>query len=78
MYNINVWSLAGSQVLFQLGLGFGPIVSLASHMPQSNNCLTDTFIMAVVNVVTLLLITTFILSVLGFWATVTTYRCNEK
>uniref|UniRef100_A0A8D2DBI2 Solute carrier family 6 member 16 n=1 Tax=Sciurus vulgaris TaxID=55149 RepID=A0A8D2DBI2_SCIVU len=78
LYNIHVWSLAGSQVLFQLGLGFGPIVSLASHMPQSNNCLIDTFIMAVVNVVTLLLITAFILSVLGFWATSITYRCSEK
>ncbi|XP_076695458.2 orphan sodium- and chloride-dependent neurotransmitter transporter NTT5 [Callospermophilus lateralis] len=78
LYNLNVWSRAGSQVVFQLGLGFGPIVSLASHMPQSNNCVMDTFIMAVVIVVTLLLFTTFILSVLGFWATVLTYRCNEK
>ncbi|KAF7480408.1 Hypothetical predicted protein [Marmota monax] len=78
LYNVNVWSRAGSQVVFQLGLGFGPIVSLASHMPQSNNCVMDTFIMAVVIVVTLLLFTTFILSVLGFWATVLTYRCNEK
>ncbi|KAM6154415.1 orphan sodium- and chloride-dependent neurotransmitter transporter NTT5 [Erethizon dorsatum] len=78
VYDLNVWSVAGSQVLFDLGLGFGPIACLSSHMPQSNNCLCDAFVMALVNLATLFLITPFVLAVLGFWATVLTHRCTEK
>ncbi|XP_069919189.1 orphan sodium- and chloride-dependent neurotransmitter transporter NTT5 isoform X3 [Oryctolagus cuniculus] len=78
MYNIQVWSRAGCQVLFDLGLGFGPVASLSSHMDQSNNCLTDAFVMAVVNLFTLVITIPFIFSLLGLWATVITHRCSEK
>nr|XP_023418998.1 orphan sodium- and chloride-dependent neurotransmitter transporter NTT5 [Cavia porcellus] len=78
VYDLTVWSVAGGQVLFDLGLGFGPIACLSSHMPQSNNCLYDAFIIAMINLATLFLTTPFILAVLGFWATVLTHRCSEK
>ncbi|KAF5925930.1 hypothetical protein HPG69_000421, partial [Diceros bicornis minor] len=78
MYNMNVWCQAGILVLFALGLGFGPIVSLSSHMHPSNNCLSDAFVVALINLVTMLLFTIFVFSVLGFWATVITHRCSEK
>ncbi|XP_021101704.1 orphan sodium- and chloride-dependent neurotransmitter transporter NTT5 [Heterocephalus glaber] len=78
VYDLSVWSVAGGQVLFDLGLGFGPIASLSSHMPQSNNCLGDAFVMALIYLVTLLFMTPFILALLGFWATVLTHRCTEK
>ncbi|XP_013364452.1 PREDICTED: orphan sodium- and chloride-dependent neurotransmitter transporter NTT5 [Chinchilla lanigera] len=78
LYDLSVWSVAGSQAVFHLGLGFGPIACLSSHMPQSNNCLCDAFVLALVNLATLFFITPFILAVLGFWATVLTHRCTEK
>ncbi|XP_072822736.1 orphan sodium- and chloride-dependent neurotransmitter transporter NTT5 isoform X3 [Vicugna pacos] len=78
MYNVNVWCRAGNQVLFSLGLGFGAIVSVSSHMQPSNNCLSDAFVVAVINLITMLLVTPFIFSVLGFWATVITHHCSEK
>lgn len=78
MYNVNVWCRAGNHVLFSLGLGFGAIVSVSSHMQPSNNCLSDAFVVAVINLITMLLVTPFIFSVLGFWATVITHHCSEK
>ncbi|XP_033621908.1 orphan sodium- and chloride-dependent neurotransmitter transporter NTT5 [Fukomys damarensis] len=78
VYDLRVWSIVGGQVLFDLGLGFGPIASLSSHMPQANNCLRDAFIAALVNLVTMFFVIPFVLSVLGFWATVLTHRCTEN
>ncbi|XP_048949699.1 orphan sodium- and chloride-dependent neurotransmitter transporter NTT5 isoform X2 [Canis lupus baileyi] len=78
MYNMNVWCQAGNQVLFALGLGLGPVVSLSSHMYPSTNCLSDALIVALVNLFTMLLVTSFSFCVLGFWATVITHRCSEK
>ncbi|KAM4825146.1 orphan sodium- and chloride-dependent neurotransmitter transporter NTT5 isoform 2-T3 [Thomomys bottae] len=78
MYSFSAWSIAGCQVLFDLGLGSGPIISLASHMPRSNNCLSDAFVLGLVKLVTLLVITPCLFSILGFWATATTHRCSER
>ncbi|ELW47145.1 Orphan sodium- and chloride-dependent neurotransmitter transporter NTT5 [Tupaia chinensis] len=78
LYSVNTWSLAGSQVLFNFGLGFGPIAALASHTAQSNNCLGDALIVALFSLVALLVILPFIFSILGFWATIITHRCCEK
>nr|XP_008522027.1 PREDICTED: orphan sodium- and chloride-dependent neurotransmitter transporter NTT5 isoform X3 [Equus przewalskii] len=78
MYNMNVWCRAGTQVLFALGLGFGPVVAISSHMHPSNNCLHDAFLVALVNLVTMLLFTPFFFSLLGFRATVITQHCSEK
>nr|KAF6408069.1 hypothetical protein HJG59_016879 [Molossus molossus] len=78
MYNVKVWCHAGILVLLALGLGYGPIVSLASHIELSNNCLRDAFLVALVNLGLMMITTTFIFCVLGFWSTVITYNCNVK
>ncbi|KAK1329959.1 hypothetical protein QTO34_010143 [Cnephaeus nilssonii] len=78
IYSINAWGQAGVQVLFALGLGFGPIVIYSSYMDQSNNCLNDAFLVALINLGYAILATPFIFSVLGFWATVLTHNCTEK
>lgn len=64
--------------MLDIGLGFGPIVYLSSHMPDFNNCLGDSFLIALIKMLTLLFVTPVILSILGFWATITTRRCYEK
>uniref|UniRef100_A0A8C6CQT5 Solute carrier family 6 member 16 n=1 Tax=Moschus moschiferus TaxID=68415 RepID=A0A8C6CQT5_MOSMO len=78
IYNVNVWRGAGNQVLCSLGLGFGSIVAIASHAKSSNSCLSDAVIVALANLVSMMLVTPFIFSILGFWATQLTHRCNEK
>uniref|UniRef100_A0A671EGV8 Solute carrier family 6 member 16 n=1 Tax=Rhinolophus ferrumequinum TaxID=59479 RepID=A0A671EGV8_RHIFE len=78
MYSVHAWCQAGFQLLFSLGLGYGSIVSLASHMKLSNNCLSDAFVVALFNLGAMLLATTVIFCVGGFWATVLTHRCSEK
>ncbi|KAF6079452.1 hypothetical protein HJG60_017618 [Phyllostomus discolor] len=78
LYDVAVWCFAGVQVLFSLGLGSSPIVSLASHMNPSNNCLHDAFFVMLFNLGSTLLATPSIFCLLGFWATITTYRCSEK
>ncbi|XP_060995796.1 orphan sodium- and chloride-dependent neurotransmitter transporter NTT5 isoform X1 [Dama dama] len=74
----SIWHGAGNQVLCSLGLGFGAIVSIASHMESSNSCLSDAVIVALANLVSMMLVTPFIFSVLGFWATQLTHHCNAK
>ncbi|KAM5236220.1 orphan sodium- and chloride-dependent neurotransmitter transporter NTT5 [Ctenodactylus gundi] len=77
-YDLNVWIIAGCQVLFDLGLGFGPIASLSSHLVQSNNCLYDAIILTLASLAVRLFLMPCFLSVLGFWATIITNRCYEK
>uniref|UniRef100_A0A8C7BCD1 Solute carrier family 6 member 16 n=1 Tax=Neovison vison TaxID=452646 RepID=A0A8C7BCD1_NEOVI len=77
MYNMSVWYQAGNQVLFALGLGFGPVVSLSLHVHPSTSCLSDGFLEALVNLFSMLLVTSAF-CILGYWATVITHHCNEK
>ncbi|KAM9226274.1 orphan sodium- and chloride-dependent neurotransmitter transporter NTT5-like [Dugong dugon] len=78
VFSMEIWNLAGNQVLSALGLGFGIIAAFSSYISPSNNCLVDAFVVALVNLGSSLLFTPVITSVLGFWATVTTSRCSEK
>uniref|UniRef100_A0A2K5P991 Solute carrier family 6 member 16 n=2 Tax=Cebus imitator TaxID=2715852 RepID=A0A2K5P991_CEBIM len=78
VYNVSVWSVAGSHVLLNTGVGLGSVASLASYMPQSNNCLSDAFLVSLMNLLTLVITTSFNFCVLGFWATVITHRCCER
>lgn len=78
MYSITAWLQAGIHILFALGLGFGPIVIYSSYMDQPNNCLSDAFVVAFINLGFSILATSFIFSVLGSWATVLIHNCVEK
>ncbi|XP_076789975.1 orphan sodium- and chloride-dependent neurotransmitter transporter NTT5 isoform X2 [Arvicanthis niloticus] len=78
IFDLTMWCHAGIQILFDIGLGFGPIVSLSSHMHDFNNCLADASFMALFKIFTLLITTPFILSILGFWATITTHHCCQR
>ncbi|KAL1769376.1 orphan sodium-and chloride-dependent neurotransmitter transporter NTT5 [Sigmodon hispidus] len=78
IYDPTVWSQAGIQVVFDMGLGFGPIIYFSSYMPDFNNCLGDAFLMALIKMLTLLFTVPIILSILGFWATISTHRCCKK
>ncbi|XP_045842726.1 orphan sodium- and chloride-dependent neurotransmitter transporter NTT5 [Meles meles] len=78
MYNVSVWYQAGNQVLYALGLGFGPVVSLSSHMYPSTSCLNNAFLVALVNLFSMLLVTTSAFCILGYWTTVITHHCDVK
>lgn len=78
MYNIRSWVQAGVQVLCALGLGYGPAVVYSSYVDQPSNCLNDAFILAFINLGFSILVSPFIFSVLGFWATLITQNCAAK
>lgn len=78
MYSMTAWIQAGIQVLFALGLGFGPVVIYSSYMDQPNDCLSDALVVALINLGSCILAMLFIFSVLGFWATVLINNCIEK
>nr|KAF6273798.1 solute carrier family 6 member 16 [Pipistrellus kuhlii] len=78
MYSLRSWVQAGVQVLFALGLGYGPAVVYSSYVDQPSNCLNDAFILAFVNLGFSVLSSPFIFSVLGFWATIITQNCAAK
>ncbi|CAH7457184.1 Slc6a16 [Phodopus roborovskii] len=78
IYDLTMWLQAGVQVVLDMGVGLGPIVYLSSYIPGSNNCLKDTFLMAVIKLLTLLFTSPLIFSILGLWATITTHRCCKK
>ncbi|XP_028644674.1 orphan sodium- and chloride-dependent neurotransmitter transporter NTT5 [Grammomys surdaster] len=78
IFDLTMWCHAGIQVLFDIGLGFGPIVSFSSHMHDFNNCLADAILLALFKILTLLLSTPVLLSILGFWATITTHHCCKR
>uniref|UniRef100_G3T886 Solute carrier family 6 member 16 n=1 Tax=Loxodonta africana TaxID=9785 RepID=G3T886_LOXAF len=76
--SISIFFQVGMYVLLSLGLGLGIIASFATYMHPSNNCLTDAFLMALVNLGTSLIATPVIFAVMGFWATVIAHRCSEN
>ncbi|XP_007941199.1 orphan sodium- and chloride-dependent neurotransmitter transporter NTT5-like [Orycteropus afer afer] len=78
VYSLRVWFQAGRHALSAVGLGFGVIAAFSSHMPPSNNCLMDAFVVVLVNLIISLFVMPSILSIMNLWATVTTNRCTEK
>ncbi|XP_072463457.1 orphan sodium- and chloride-dependent neurotransmitter transporter NTT5 isoform X2 [Notamacropus eugenii] len=72
-----LWKRAGTQVFYNMGLGFGSIIVLSS-ISKSKNCAQDAFIVAFINLVSSLLATQVVFSVLGFRATMSTRECSNQ
>lgn len=65
-------------MLYSLGLGLGTIINISSHRARGNNYIQVALLVAVVNLVISLLVTSIIFIVLGFWATTSGQACVEK
>uniref|UniRef100_A0AC35F4A8 Transporter n=1 Tax=Panagrolaimus sp. PS1159 TaxID=55785 RepID=A0AC35F4A8_9BILA len=66
--DINIWSDAGSQVLYSYGIGYGTLIALGSHNKFNHNCYRDAFFMCFVNVATSIFTGLIVFSVLGYMA----------
>ncbi|XP_043849933.1 orphan sodium- and chloride-dependent neurotransmitter transporter NTT5 [Dromiciops gliroides] len=73
-----LWQQAGSQVFYNMGLGFGGILVLSSYANKSSNSAQDAFILAFANLASCLLATLVVFSVLGFRASVSTRECSNR
>ncbi|XP_006898794.1 PREDICTED: orphan sodium- and chloride-dependent neurotransmitter transporter NTT5-like [Elephantulus edwardii] len=69
---------SGTHLLSSLGLGIGIFSTFSSHMPPSNNCLIDAFVVALANVSISMLTTLMFVSIMGFWASIIAQRCSVK
>lgn len=72
-----LWKNAGTQVFYNMGLGFGSIMVLSS-ISKSKNCAQDAFIVVFINLASSVLATQVVFSVLGFRATMSTRECSNQ
>ncbi|CEM30635.1 unnamed protein product [Vitrella brassicaformis CCMP3155] len=66
--NFRVWSIAGSQIFFSIGISWGSLINFASFNSQKNNIFMDTLIVCIVNCGTSLFAGFVVFSVLGYMA----------
>ncbi|XP_031819301.1 orphan sodium- and chloride-dependent neurotransmitter transporter NTT5 [Sarcophilus harrisii] len=76
MASPKVWHEAGTQVFFNLGLGFGTLVVLSSYTSRDSNSAQDAFILVFASLTACLLATQVVFSMLGFRASVTIRQCS--
>ncbi|XP_053462118.1 orphan sodium- and chloride-dependent neurotransmitter transporter NTT5-like [Nycticebus coucang] len=78
LYSMEMWSRTGNQIFLSMGTGFGSFTAISSYMPRSNNCITDAFAVAILNLVTSITATLVLFSIMGHGATVSTQKCYLK
>ncbi|XP_077603279.1 orphan sodium- and chloride-dependent neurotransmitter transporter NTT5-like [Crocuta crocuta] len=74
--SLDLWRQAGGHVVYSLGLGMGTTINFSKA--RGNNYIQVASLVALVNLVTSLLLTSIIFIMLGFWATTSGHTCVEK
>ncbi|XP_058564613.1 orphan sodium- and chloride-dependent neurotransmitter transporter NTT5-like isoform X2 [Neofelis nebulosa] len=75
--SLDLWRQAGGHVVYSLGLGLGTTINFSSKA-GGNSYIQVASLVALVNLVTSLLLTSIIFIVLEFWATTSGHICVEK
>ncbi|XP_044903157.1 orphan sodium- and chloride-dependent neurotransmitter transporter NTT5-like isoform X3 [Felis catus] len=75
--SLDLWRQAGGHVVYSLGLGPGTTINFSSKA-GGNSYIQVASLVALVNLVTSLLLTSIIFIVLEFWATTSGHTCVEK
>ncbi|XP_047692117.1 orphan sodium- and chloride-dependent neurotransmitter transporter NTT5-like isoform X2 [Prionailurus viverrinus] len=75
--SLDLWRQAGGHVVYSLGLGLGTTINFSSKA-GGNSYIQVASLVALVNLVTSLLLTSIIFTVLEFWATTSGHTCVEK
>ncbi|XP_033736454.1 sodium- and chloride-dependent creatine transporter 1-like [Pecten maximus] len=68
LLNIQVWIQAAIQIFYSLGIGWGIHITLSRYNKFNNNCLRDTFMVAIASEVTSVFAGFVIFSAFGFMA----------
>ncbi|XP_071065483.1 orphan sodium- and chloride-dependent neurotransmitter transporter NTT5-like isoform X1 [Dasypus novemcinctus] len=75
LLSVEVWRRTGNQVFLSLGPGFGSFTAISSYIPRSNNCISDAFAVAFLNLATSVIATLVVFAMMGHLATVNTRKC---
>ncbi|XP_053067129.1 orphan sodium- and chloride-dependent neurotransmitter transporter NTT5-like isoform X4 [Acinonyx jubatus] len=75
--SLDLWRQAGGHVVYSLGLGLGTTINFSSKA-GGNSYIQVASLVALVNLVTSLLLTSIVFIVLEFWATTSGHTCVEK
>ncbi|XP_053771444.1 orphan sodium- and chloride-dependent neurotransmitter transporter NTT5 isoform X2 [Desmodus rotundus] len=75
LYSVKVWRLTGNQLFLSIGSGFGSFTAISSYMPRSNNCVTDAFAVALLNLLTSMMVTVSVFAIMGHLAVQANEQC---
>ncbi|XP_040313630.1 orphan sodium- and chloride-dependent neurotransmitter transporter NTT5-like isoform X3 [Herpailurus yagouaroundi] len=75
--SLDLWRQAGGHVVYSLGLGLGTTINFSSKA-GGNSYIQGASLVALVNLVTSMLLTSIVFIVLEFWATTSGHTCVEK
>ncbi|KAM4825375.1 orphan sodium- and chloride-dependent neurotransmitter transporter NTT5-like isoform 2-T2 [Thomomys bottae] len=75
LHSMDTWRWIGNQILFSLSPGFGSFTAISSYIPRSNDCVSDAFIVAFLNLAASVMDTLVIFSMMGYMVTVKTRNC---
>ncbi|XP_051696666.2 orphan sodium- and chloride-dependent neurotransmitter transporter NTT5 isoform X1 [Oryctolagus cuniculus] len=78
LYSMEVWRRTGNQLFLSTGPGFGSFTAISSYIPRSNNCVTDAFAVALLNLAASMTATLVVFAIMGHLATVDTKKCYLK
>ncbi|KAM5133556.1 orphan sodium- and chloride-dependent neurotransmitter transporter NTT5-like [Callospermophilus lateralis] len=49
LFSVEAWRQTGNQLFLSIGLGFGSFTAISSYIPRSNDCVSDAFAVALLN-----------------------------
>ncbi|MBZ3887277.1 Orphan sodium- and chloride-dependent neurotransmitter transporter NTT5 [Sciurus carolinensis] len=78
LYSMEAWRRTGNQLFLSIGPGFGSFTAISSYIPRSNDCVSDAFAVALLNLAASLIATLVVFSMMGHLATMTTENCYQK
>uniref|UniRef100_A0A8D2DEU6 Transporter n=1 Tax=Sciurus vulgaris TaxID=55149 RepID=A0A8D2DEU6_SCIVU len=75
---VRSWRRTGNQLFLSIGPGFGSFTAISSYIPRSNDCVSDAFAVALLNLAASVIATLVVFSMMGHLATMTTENCYQK
>lgn len=78
LFSVEAWRQTGNQLFLSIGLGFGSFTAISSYIPRSNDCVSDAFAVALLNLAASVISVLVVFSMMGHLATMNTENCYQK